>query len=94
MRTPWEAYLQNNWRGGSECQVVAALNAWAFYHGHRYCEPDSHLYHALKVLAGAEKGPATTVDKVYKSLGLTDGQGFSRFYELPDRLPLPLRLRV
>jgi len=78
MTNDWCNYLNSNSQDLSDCQLVAAVNAYYHLTGKKI-KQTSKRYDGYVDLCGCRYGSAMFIEKVYKRLGLECGKKFSRF---------------
>jgi len=84
LRRNWEKYHRKN-NSGSECQLVAALNACYYLTG-RYIDQNSDEYEELVDLCGAWYGSAISIGKVWKKLGIKIKKTYLGLLDSEDNL--------
>jgi len=102
MKREWENYIKHNKSGYADCCLVSAINAYYYLTG-KIIKQDSARYERLIDLSKCRYGPALSIDKVYKKLGLKISWEGNFLYDFiwrkgkiisKKKIPLPLEVTV
>lgn len=91
----WYKYINRNLY--SECQLIAALNAYYFLHKKLYCVQNTQTYEDFVDLVHARDGAAIAIDKAYRKLGLKKIGTLNFSWSVEDlfsQLKLPVQMTV